>query len=640
MRQLKGLSAKIFFFLVLAWCGVLVYTTWQGAFHPTIQGLIVFGMPALTLCFMLYPARKEEPPRSVPSPLDMVLIILSIVGCTYTLFRYEYWMVHAAAETTLDLVISTILLVVIIEAARRSVGKVMVILVLIMVFYALLGHYIPGKWGHPPLAFHWVLGNLITTTTGYVGIVTWIVSTIVCIFILAGAVLFTCGAGETFIDVAKLVAGRIRGGGAHLATVSSAFFGMISGSPLANVATTGAFTIPLMKRLGYGDVFAGAVEAAASTGGQIMPPIMGASAFIMAEMLGIPYLKVCAAAALPAILYFWGVGAGIYFQASKLNFPRVPKEEIPKLRMVLTWPKLGPLTAFIAILLYLLVQGRTPQHACFWGLMALIGLFMFTVGKWRLADFKHRFTRVVDGFAQGGRNLVSLACIILCVQVIIYLVTLTGLGIKFSEVVYAVGEGNIIAALILTGLVAMVLGMGVPTTAAYLIGISVLGMGLLKLGVVGLNAHLFIFYWAILSVITPPVCLAAYVAAGISGAHWFPTGLTAFRLGIAAYIVPFMFVLNPLLLLQGDILSVFLAAVTAIIGVGCLAAGAAGFLLRNANILQRIILIASSLLLIHPSYVTDIIGIGAAALVVIWQLVLTRRLRLAAGGLENTDYRL
>lgn len=574
---------------------------------------------------MLYPARKGEAPRSAPTAIDLILIAVSIICCGYVLFRYRFWMINAAEYTKMDLFLSVILLVLIIEASRRSLGKIFGILVAVMLVYALLGHYIPGKWGHRPLAFNWVVGNLYTTTAGYVGLVTWIVSTIVAIFILTGAVLFRCGAGETFIDVAKLTGGRVRGGGAQLAVISSGFFGMISGSPLANVATTGAFTIPLMKRLGYGSVFAGAVETAASTGGQIMPPIMGAGAFIMAEMLGIPYLKVCVAAALPAVLYFFGVGAGIYFQASKLNFAKVPPEEIPSIKDVVTWPKLGPLMAFIVILLYLLVKGRTPQYCCFWGLVALVALFLFTTGEMTLKGFKDRVTRAIGGFAEGGRNLVSLACIILCVQVIIYLINMTGIGIKFSEVVYAIGENSVIASLVLTGLIAMILGMGVPTTAAYVIGVSVLGMGLLKLGFMPLNVHLFIFYWAILSVITPPVCLAAYVAAGISGAHWLPTGITAWRLGIAAFIVPFMFAFNPALLLQGDLLLVIVAAMTSLVGVACLAAGAMGYLLSNLNIVQRIVLILGALCLIQPKYVTDILGLAAAALVVIWQILWSRK---------------
>lgn len=352
-----------------------------------------------------------------------------------------------------------------------------------------------------------------------------------------------------------------------------------------------------------------------------MPPIMGAGAFIMAEMLGIPYLTVCVAAAVPAALYFFGVGAGIYFQASKLNFAKVPPEEIPSIREVVTWPKLGPLTAFVVILLYLLMQGRTPQYCCFWGLAALVGLFLFTTGKMTLEGFKDRATRALFGFLEGSRNMVSLACIILCVQVIIYLINMTGLGIKFSEVVYAIGENSVLASLILTGLIAMVLGMGVPTTAAYVIGVSVLGMGLLKLGFMPLNVHLFIFYWAILSVITPPVCLAAYVAAGISGAHWLPTGIAAWRLGIAAFIVPFMFAYNPLLLLQGDTLPVIVAVITSLIGVGCLAAGVMGYLLSNLKIIQRVILILGSLCLIHPKYMTDLFGFGAAVVVVIWQIL-------------------
>jgi len=621
MRELKGVIAKIATIVILCWCGVILYTAGWGAFHPTIHGLVAFALPALVLCFMLYPARKGTSPQSTVSAVDIFLILVSIITCAYVLFRYRFWMIHAAEYSNTDLLLSAILLCLIIEASRRSLGNIFVIIVGIMLVYTFLGHYIPGKWGHNQMGFDWVIGNLYATTSGYVGVVTWIVGTIVCIFILAGPVLFQSGAGETFIDVAKLVGGRVRGGGAQLSVVSSAFFGTISGSPLANVATTGAFTIPLMKRLGYGSVFAGAVETAASTGGQIMPPIMGAGAFIMAEMLGISYLNVCVAAALPAVLYFGGVGAGIYLKASKLNFAKVPREEIPSVRDVIKWRKLGPLIAFIVVLFYLLVQGRTPQFSCFWGLMVLIGLFLFTTGNIGLAAFKKRFGLTIEGFIQGGRNLVSLASIILCVQVVIYLIGLTGLGIKFSEVIYALGEDSIILSLFLTGVVAMILGMGVPTTAAYVIGVSVLGMGLIKLGFFPLGVHLFIFYWAILSVITPPVCLAAYVAAGISGAKWLPTGIEAWRLGIAAFIVPFMFAFNPRLLLQGDFLPVVIAVFTSFIGVGCLAAGAMGYLLSNLNIVQRIILILGAVLLIQPKYLTDTVGIGAAVLVLIWQIL-------------------
>jgi TRAP transporter 4TM/12TM fusion protein len=633
MRELKGLSAKISFFFTLSWCGIIVYTAGRGSFHPTIQGLVAFALPALSLTFMLYPRRKKEPSRSTPSFLDVVLIILSFLVCLYSLFCYKRWMITTASETSWDLILSAILLVLIVEAARRSLGKVIFILALVFIVYTLLGHYIPGKWGHRPIGYEWMLGNLYTTTAGYVGLVTWIVSSEVCIFILAGSVLFTCGAGETFIDTAKLIAGRIRGGAAQLAVVSSGFFGMISGSPVANVATTGAFTIPLMKRLGYSPVFAGAVETVASTGGQIMPPVMGAGAFIMAEMLGIKYIDVCVAAALPAILYFGGVGAGVYFHASKRNFPMVPKDEIPKLREVLTWPKLGPLNAFIVILLYFLIQGRTPSRSCFWGLVALMGLYLFTTGKMTLEGFKHRLTKIIDGLIGGGRNLISLGCIILCVQVIVYLIGLTGVGIKLSEVVFSVGGNSVLISLFLTGVIAMILGMGVPTTAAYVIGVSVMGLGLLKLGFAPLNAHLFIFYWSILSVITPPVCLAAYVAAGISGAHWLPTGWMAMRLGIAAYIVPFMFAFNPQLLLKGEFFEIMQVVITSIIGVCCLAAGMEGYLLTDANILQRIILLISALSLIDPGVMTDIVGIGGAFLVVVWQIFLARRVKIANVGI-------
>jgi TRAP transporter 4TM/12TM fusion protein len=535
-------------------------------------------------------------------------------------------MANPASATTLDIFLGTILLVVILEASRRSLGSILSVFALIMIAYALLGHHIPGNYGHPEFTFHRIIERLYTSGEGFSGLVVYIISTMVAIFIILGAVLSSTQMGQVLIDFAKIASGRLRGGAALISVVSSALFGTISGSGPANVATIGAFTIPMMKRLKYKPEFAAAVEAVASTGGQIMPPIMGAGAFIMAEMLGKAYLSICIAAALPAILYFLGAGIGIYFEALRVNLPSTPKEEIPKFREVLHWSRLGPLISFVFVLLYLMVKGYTPQYSCFWAFMIFTGLFIFTTGKRGLNNILTRARMIFHGFMESARTLVDLAIIALCVQIIISIVSLTGVGIKFSETILSIAGTSVIFSLIFSSVLIMVLGMGVPTTAAYLIGVSVVGTGLISLGLDPLGTHLFIFYFACISLITPPVCIAVYIAATIAETKWLKAALIATRLGVAAYIVPFMFVFSPALLLNGSFSEILSVSVSAIIGVIFLAAGMMGFLIKRATVLERVILCIAAICLIKPGLVTDTLGIGLCCAVVVKQLLERRRL--------------
>jgi TRAP transporter 4TM/12TM fusion protein len=367
-----------------------------------------------------------------------------------------------------------------------------------------------------------------------------------------------------------------------------------------------------MKRLGYRPEFAAAVESTASTGGQIMPPIMGAGAFLMAEMLGIPYTKVIIAAAIPAVLYFFGVGVGIYMEALKLDYPRVPKDMMPNPRELLTWGKLGPLVVSIAMLLVVLFSGYTPQYACFSALITLVILYLFTTG--RIRDITERLRLLIIGVAEGARTLIGVAVLVICVQVIINLVGLTGVAIKVSEFIISASGGSLIVAMILGGATAMALGMGIPTTAAYIIGVTVLGRAMIQLGLEPLNAHMFIFYFAIISAITPPVCSAVYIAAAMTETKWLNTGFVAVRLGLAAYIVPFMFALNPVLLMRGSVGDILLGGITALVGVTALGMGAMGYFIKNASILERVLLIAAAFCLIQPVITTDLIGVGLIAI--------------------------
>lgn len=629
MRELTSLSKKVFYYLLLAWGLMIIYIASTYPLHPSLQGYL-FAMPVFILCFMAYPARERKQRQgapSNPSGLDVLLVTLSICSSIYPLFRYNYWMVHAASETSLDVIFSGVFLGLVLEATRRSTGKVIPIICLLMLIYTSLGQFIPGMWSHPPMDASWVLGGLYTTTTGYVGSVTWIISTVVCIYVLSGSILFKCGVGESSIDISKLLAGRIRGGAGLLSVFAAGFFGMISGSPVANVATCGPFTIPLMKKYGYSPDFAGAVMCASSTGGQIMPPVMGVGAFIMAEMLGIPYVKVVVAAILPAVLYFSGVGVAVYFESRKCGIPILPKNEIPTMRSVLSWRKIGPLGFFIGVLLYLLFDGHSAQGSCFWALIALVGIFVFSTGKLTSTDIKQRSKLVIAGLVEGAQHLVSLGSLILCVQVLVSLMSVTGVGVKFSELLLTFTGQQILLSLAMTGIVCTALGLGLPTTAAYLIGISVLGTGLRKLGVDPLAAHLFIFYYAILSEVTPPVSLSAMVAAGIAKGNFLRIGWLAWRLALPAFIIPFMFTLNPALLLKGHItFEVIQVVIRVSISLIFVAAGLEGFLFRPAKYLERIGMLATAAFLLYPSIIMNLVGSGGTILLIGTQVTFKHRL--------------
>jgi TRAP transporter 4TM/12TM fusion protein len=439
-----------------------------------------------------------------------------------------------------------------------------------------------------------------------------------------GSILLVTGGAKALNDFANLVAGRITGGAAMVAVVSSALFGMISGSSISNVATTGSFTIPMMKSLGYRKEFAGAVEAAASTGGQIMPPVMGAGAFIMSEILGIPYIEICLAAAIPAILYFCGVGFGIYFEALRTKLPKLPPEMWLKAKDVFTFSELAPIVAPVGVLLYLLIAMFTPNFAAFWAIIAGI-IFFFLTPPFSKKEMKTRFITIINALISGAKTLVGLFCLVLCVQIIVSLIGLTGVGVKMTSLIIGLSKQNLFIALIFTCIVCMILGMGLPTTAAYVLGAAVLGGAVIGMGLDPLAAHLFIFFYAIISVITPPVCGAVYVAAGIAESDWLKTAGIAVRLAAPAYIIPFIFVTNPALLGQGSWPFIILSVITAIIGVASLGAGVIGYLIKPTGLLERILFVSGALLLITPGVITDLMGLGLIFLAWIIQKYLNGR---------------
>ena len=561
---------------------------------------------ALVLAFLTLPARKADAGRG-PMPWDWLLIAASVAATAYPVLSLDYIQnrfiyVDDLRETDIWLGVALVLLV--IEAARRALGLVLPVTVLIFLGYTLfLTHTAPLL----------LLEQLYLTTEGIFGIPVAVSATYVVLFILFGAFVERSGAGKLFMDFAISLTGHAVGGPAKVACITSGLFGSVSGSAVANVMTTGAFTIPLMKRLGYRPAFAGAVEAVASTGGQIMPPIMGAAAFVMAEFMGVSYLTVAGYALIPALLYYVAVFAAVHFEARRTGMVGLPRSELPDLWTVLR--DRGHLFLPLVIIVAVLLSGYSAQFSALCGIASVIPVALLRKTTRSEIDLR----MIVESLESGalGSVVVALACA--AAGIVIGAITLTGAGLDFSAFVISAAGQSMVIALILTMAAGIMLGMGMPTTPAYIMQVALLVPALVKLGVPMESAHMFVFYFAILSAITPPVAIAVFAANGISGATLWESSLAAVKLGATGYIVPFMFVYGPQLLMAGAWWEVTAAATTAAIGVVLLAAGLHGYLLTRANLLQRALLVAAALVLIKPGVMSDAAGLALGAAVLLMQ---------------------
>ncbi|MCJ7496463.1 MAG: TRAP transporter fused permease subunit, partial [Deltaproteobacteria bacterium] len=618
--------------LVGALVVLVFYTSFIGAWHPVIQGSIFLSF-ALAVVFLYTPMSKTRLRADAPSfiekflfglkdspaVLDVFMMIASIVTCGYVLMNWEEITRQRWMYQPYELVFSALLGIMLLEATRRTTGKIIPVMVILFLAYALFGSIIPGSFGHPGFPLREVLYHYYMMTEGYWGMLTDLTSRVIAVFLLLGPVLFATGVGDTFMNLARFFGGRISGGAGQIAVISSACFGTLSGSAVANVATTGTFTIPTMKKLGYRPELAGAIEASASSGGQIMPPIMGVGAFVMAEMLGIPYFYVCVAAIIPALIYFFGVGAGVFFAAKKYGLGKVPPELMPKAREVFALGPMINLLIPIGILIYILALLLPPQLAAVWALIAAIAAYLI-VGLLSPGQIWERIRTLGGALSTGTITaLATLMVMAVCVQMAVSLVSLTGLAVKMSEAIMALAGINVLLALIATMVMIMILGMGMPTTAAYIIGAAVLGSTLMGLEIKGLSAHMFIFYYSVLGNISPPVCVAVYTAVTIAGGNWLRMAFIAMSLCLGAYLIPFTFVFYPALLMQGEPIDIIYTTLTALMGVLFVSAGVFGYFLKPTNILERLLFITGGLLLFKPGLSTDLIGAAMIATGIIIQ---------------------
>lgn len=574
---------------------------------------ILFGM---LLVYAIYkPGKKFKD----TVPWYDVLLMLAGIGTVIYCITAERGMAYRMGSnpTTADLIAISIILLLLLEGTRRIYGMILPTVAIVFLLYCHFGQYFSGGLGHS--GYSWK--KTISYMLGYEAVFGSPMNasaTMVFLFMVFGAFLTFSGAGPFFIDLAMSLAGSKRGGPAKVAVISSALFGTVSGNSVANVVSTGAFTIPLMKSVGYKPKFAAAVEATASSGGQIMPPILGSAAFIMAELIGAPYSEIMLASIIPALLYFFTVFLMVDIEAAKNNLTGVAKEELPKRKYVLQ--NLYMLLPLVVLTIVMTVLNQSAIRAASWGILSCIIVYI-------IKNRKFSFKEIMDAMADGAKSACGMICACGTAGIVVGVLNMTGAGIKFASFVVEVANGHLLVALILTMIASLILGMGLPTSASYIICAAVAAPALIDMGLTAIQAHMFVFYFACISAITPPVAMAAYAGATISGSKPMEVGFTACKLGICAFIVPFMFCYAPTLLWKGAAGDIIVTIITALIGATMLSYGLqryAGCFSLPLGIIPACILIASALLMIIPGTVTDLIGI-AGACVVLMPLFLKKR---------------
>lgn len=573
----------------------------------------------LTLSFLLYPAlRREQRQRRAPTLYDALCICAGLFSFGYLVLNYTNITLRGGWFEPADYAVASVGLIVCFEMARRVVGN-LAALALVFLAYNFFGYLIPGAFGHPGYSWNRVVEHMFWGSQGLLGVGVGVSATYIFLFVLFGAFLKYSGFSDFINDLALTLVGRTAGGPAKVSVIASALMGMINGSALANVATTGAITIPLMKKTGYRAEFAGAVEAVASTGGQFAPPIMGAVGFIMAEFLGVPYTTVMLAAAIPAFLYYFTLLIAVHFEARKLGLKGLSREHIPNAANVLK--ERGHLLLPLIALMALLFMGYTPLFA------AAISIAVTVAASWLSPRTRMGLSSILMAMEEGARGAVGVGAACVIIGVIIGTVSLTGLGLTFGyEILKFVGKDQMYLGGLFVMIMSTILGMGVPGVAAYVIVAAVAVPVLTGVGVQPLAAHMFCLFYACLSNITPPVAMSSYVAAGIARSNETKTSLIAMRLGLTGFILPFFFLNNPLLLYSPGHsgLATLWAFITAALGVSALAAGLEGWLFTRCNPAMRAMLLAAAFLAIDPGLITDAVGLGLICTVCVWNWYVSR----------------
>ena len=578
----------------------------------------------MVLCFLLKPLGRAKwtDPKNWWFALDLLLMGLVIVIQAYVIWDIEKFILRQGDLNTWDYIFGILTLLLVLEATRRAVGWAMVIIAGFFLLHTAFSDWFPGPLHGPPSDLFTILDYQFMAENGLYGIPIMAMATYIFLFILFGAFLVRSGAGRFFINVAVALTGARVGGPAKAAVLSSCLMGSVSGSAVANVVTTGTFTIPLMKSIGYRAPFAGAVEACASSGGQIMPPVMGAAAFIIAEFLNKPYLDVALASLWPALMYFFTIYVMVHFEARKTGMRQLTKAELPDLKD--EFRRGGHLFLAIGIIIVLMIMGYTPMFAAFWAILGTITLsFMRKETRMSAVD-------MLSAMEEAAREAVSVSVACACAGIIIGCVFVSGLGLKLTTILVTISGGHLLLLLFLTAIVAMILGMGLTTTAVYITLEALVIPAIEKMGVEPIAAHLFAFYFGLVSAITPPVALASFAAAGIAGANPMTTGYISMRLGISKYILPFVFVYNPAMLFVGDWVHIASAILSGFGGLYVLTVASEGWMMEKVGWPARIACLVAALMMFHPDLITDLIGWVIFFVVAIPHVIKVKRMRREA----------
>lgn len=596
---MKSALKKVSLILAICFVAFHLYTAAFGTMPGIAQKSIHLGF----LLVIFYINAMVDSEKRWEQIFLGIMALFALGGCAYITILDENLQLRAGIVYASDILFAILLIIAIFEACRRKMGNPLLIITLVFVAYAFLGKYIPGFLNQPGMTLKKFTSLVYLTTDGIFGSPLYASASYVVLFVLLGAIMSVSGIGDYMTNLATSLFGHMRGGPAKVAVVASGFFGSISGSPTANVIGTGTFTIPMMKKNGFEPEFAAAVEATASTGGAIMPPIMGSTAFIMAEMLGIPYTAVAKAALIPAILYFLAVLFGVDIYAAKHGLKGIPRSQLPKVRSMLK--QIYMLAPLIFLIFCMAVFNMTIVRS---GLLTIIVTLVLVEINPKTRMTKEQWLQIP---VQTVKSAVSVGIACAMAGIISGVIMGSGLGYRISSILTSVAGTSMLLLLVLTMVVSLIMGMGVPTTAAYLVLASLVAPTMIQLGIPPLAAHMFIFYFGCISSITPPVALAAYAGAGLAGCDPNKTGYKAFRLAFCSFLMPYLFVYNPVLLMEGGVLDILWSLVTALIGAYLLASGFEGFFFRwSLKWFERPLMILGAVMLIVPGMVTDLVGIA------------------------------
>jgi TRAP transporter 4TM/12TM fusion protein len=581
---------------------------------PAMQQRSIHLTFVLLLTFLIFPLKKlKGPEKQRGSTLfDIVFVILSFLVGIYIFLEYENLSYRSGSPNFLDCLVSLIAMFLVTEATRRMMGLAICIVILIGIAYVAFGVYLPPVIAHSGYSFERVVTHMFLTTEGILGVALGVSATVIVVFLIFGAFLEHSGTSPLFTNLAYGIFGRFKGGPAKAAILGSCLFGMISGSQAANVAAVGVFTIPLMIKGGYKPIMAGAIEAVGSTGGMIMPPVMGAAAFIIPEIIGGTYIDVVKAAIIPALLYYMALFMVVEIQASKFGLKGLSKKELPKIRTIIK--ENGHMVVPILVLLYfLIIEMSSATKAAFWAILSSVLISMVRRNTFMTPS------KIISALEKGGKNSLIVANACASAGIITGVITLTGMGLRFSEALISFAGGNLIVLLILTMFASLIIGLPLPPVTCYIILAILAAPAMIKLGVDPMAAHLFVFFFGILGNITPPVAPTSFAAAGLSGSDPFKTTNLSFLISAPSYIIPYMFVYTPELLLKGSLLFTPLRIFSSFLGISAMAIGLQGFLFRDLHWSLRILIVGAGILLVHPDFKTDILGYVLLGVIFVWQ---------------------